>query len=77
MVFGEAMLSMQTAMHKEAILVEAARLLKPGGRYGIHELCLVPDDLEGRSEIGDRSAVVKKHPCRGTATDTRRVVGLA
>ena len=52
-VFGEAMLSMQTAVPKEAIVAEAARLLKPGGRYGIHELCLVPDDLEeGRkSEI--------------------------
>src|SRR6185437_10020692 len=23
----------------------ACRLLKPGGRYAIHELCLVPDDL--------------------------------
>ena len=45
-VFGEAMLSMQTAGHKEAIVKEAARLLKPGGRYGIHELCLLPDDLE-------------------------------
>ncbi len=52
-VFGEAMLSMQTAAHKGAIVAEAARLLKPGGRYGIHELCLVPDDLkeDRKSEI--------------------------
>lgn len=52
-VFGEAMLSMQTAAHKEDIVAEAARLLKPGGRYGIHELCLLPDDLETnrKSEI--------------------------
>lgn len=52
-VFGEAMLSMQTAVHKEAIVAEAARLLKPGGRYGIHELCLVPNNLaeSTKSEI--------------------------
>ena len=52
-VFGEAMLSMQTASHKEQIITEAARLLKPGGRYAIHELCLEPDDLDDatKSEI--------------------------
>lgn len=26
------------------------RLLKPGGRYGIHELCLTPDDLDEASK---------------------------
>ena len=45
-VLGEAMLTMQTASHKEQIITEAARILKPGGRYGIHELCLKPDDLD-------------------------------
>jgi SAM-dependent methyltransferase len=45
-VYGEAMLSMQTANAKARIIAEAARLLKPGGRYGIHELCLVPDDVD-------------------------------
>ena len=35
-VFGKAMLSMQTAGNKEAIVKKAARLLKPGRRYGIH-----------------------------------------
>jgi ubiquinone/menaquinone biosynthesis C-methylase UbiE len=44
-VYGEAMLSMQTAEHKRRIIAEAARILKPGGRYGIHELCLCPDDV--------------------------------
>lgn len=43
-VIGEAMLTMQTDRHKLEIMTEAARLLKPGGRYGIHELCLIPDD---------------------------------
>lgn len=45
-VYGEAMLTMQTPADKASIVGEAARLLKPGGRYGIHELCLVPDDLD-------------------------------
>jgi hypothetical protein len=44
-VYGEAMLSMQPATSKERIIREAARLLRPDGRYGIHELCLVPDDV--------------------------------
>ena len=45
-VYGEAMLSMQPETTKERIVAEAARLLRPGGRYGIHELCLVPDDVD-------------------------------
>jgi ubiquinone/menaquinone biosynthesis C-methylase UbiE len=45
-VYGEAMLSMQASTTKARIIAEAARLLKPGGRYGIHELCLTPDDVD-------------------------------
>ena len=45
-VYGEAMLSMQPASTKLRIVGEAARLLRPGGRYGIHELCLVPDEVD-------------------------------
>lgn len=44
-VLGEAMLSMQTAEHKRAIAAEAFRLLRPGGRYGIHELAVIPGDM--------------------------------
>jgi SAM-dependent methyltransferase len=44
-VYGEAMLSMQPPQQKARIVREAYRLLKPGGRYGIHELCLIPNDL--------------------------------
>lgn len=46
-VYGEAMLTMQGTEQKHRIVREAARLLQPGGRYGIHELCLVPDYLNG------------------------------
>lgn len=45
-VVGEAMLTMQSDANKAAIVGEAARLLDSGGRYAIHELCLVPDDID-------------------------------
>jgi SAM-dependent methyltransferase len=45
-VYGEAMLTMQTAAQKARIVAEAARLLQSGGRYGIHELSLIPDDVD-------------------------------
>lgn len=44
-VYGEAMLTMQGPEQKRRVVAEAFRLLKPGGRYGIHELSLTPDDL--------------------------------
>ena len=51
-VYGEAMLSMQPAPAKARIISEAARLLLPNGRYGIHELCLVPDDVHDEIRRG-------------------------
>jgi hypothetical protein len=45
-VYGEAMLSMQPESTKQRIVAEAARVLQSSGRYGIHELCLVPDDVD-------------------------------
>lgn len=45
-VIGEAMLTMQREQRKREIVAEAWRLLEPGGRYVIHELSLVPDDLD-------------------------------
>jgi hypothetical protein len=44
-VYGKAMLTMQSASQKRKIVQEASRILKSGGRYGIHELCLVPGHL--------------------------------
>ena len=54
-VYGEAMLTMQAPAAKDRIIAEAARLLRRGGRYGIHELSMVPDNLPGpmRAEITD------------------------
>lgn len=49
-VYGEAMLTMQTAAQKARIVQEAARILRPGGRYAIHELSLVPDTLDATTK---------------------------
>jgi SAM-dependent methyltransferase len=45
MVVGEAMLSMNSPEHKQLIMREAFRVLRPDGRYGIHELSIIPDDV--------------------------------
>ncbi len=45
-VYGEAMLTMQTKDAKHEIVREAHRLLKSGGRYGIHEMWLRADNLD-------------------------------
>jgi ubiquinone/menaquinone biosynthesis C-methylase UbiE len=44
-LFGEALLTLEPDSRKGEILAEVARLLRPGGRYGIHELLLTPDGL--------------------------------
>ena len=49
-LYGEAMLTMQADHHKVYIIREGLRLLKKGGRYGIHELCLQPDNLSVRDK---------------------------
>ncbi len=50
---GEAMLTMQSDRAKAEIATEARRVLRPGGRYAIHELALHPDTLtdEQKTEI--------------------------
>jgi len=44
-VIGEAMLSMNPLEHKQRIVQEAHRVLRPGGCYAIHELAIVPDNV--------------------------------
>jgi hypothetical protein len=69
-VYGEAMLSMQTPDQKSRIIREAQRLLKVGGRYGIHELCLIPDDLaeSTKLEIQNDLSTVIHHGTRPLTT---------
>ncbi|MFH5228646.1 class I SAM-dependent methyltransferase [Antrihabitans spumae] len=58
-VIGEAMLTMQGDNTKHAIIAEAARLLRPDGRYAIHELALAPDDLPDNVKADIRQALAK------------------
>lgn len=58
-VVGEAMLTMQIDEGKRHIVAESFRLLKPGGRYAIHELALVPDDVSGDIAEGVRDGVAR------------------
>jgi hypothetical protein len=45
-VYGEAMLTMHPEEKKREIVQEAQRLLRKGGRYGIHEMCLLAEDID-------------------------------
>ncbi len=49
-VIGEAMLTMQGDKAKRAIVAEAFRVLRPGGRYAIHELGLTPDGISQQTK---------------------------
>ncbi|MEV0170562.1 methyltransferase domain-containing protein [Streptomyces sp. NPDC050803] len=52
-VYGEAMLTMQPYPAKRRVVREARRLLDGSvGRYAVHELCLLPDDID--PELADR-----------------------
>lgn len=58
-VVGEAMLTMQGAKAKGAIVAEAARVLRPGGRYAIHELALTPDSLSDEIKTDIQHALAR------------------
>ncbi|GEE03150.1 methyltransferase [Gordonia spumicola] len=58
-VVGEAMLTMQTDKHKAEIIAEAFRVMRPGGRYAIHELALEPDTLDEATTTEIRRALAR------------------
>lgn len=45
-VFGEAMLATQGDQNRQLIIREAFRILKKEGLYGIHELGLIPENID-------------------------------
>ena len=66
-VIGEAMLSMQGDAAKHAIVAEASRALRPGGRYAIHELALTPDTVSDEVKTDVRQSLaraIKSMPAR-------------
>jgi SAM-dependent methyltransferase len=58
-VIGEAMLTMQGDAAKHAIVAEAARVLRPRGRYAIHELALTPDSVPEEISTEIRQALAR------------------
>lgn len=58
-VVGEAMLTMQTDKHKTQIIGEALRVLRPGGRYAIHELAIEPDEVEDEVKTEIRKSLAR------------------
>ncbi|MEB3983146.1 methyltransferase domain-containing protein [Mycobacterium sp. 663a-19] len=58
-VVGEAMLTMQGDAAKHAIVAEAARVLRPRGRYAIHELALTPDTVSEEVSTDIRQALAR------------------
>jgi len=44
-VFGEAYLTMQPDSLKHKVIAELARVLRPGGRFALHEVAFAPDDI--------------------------------
>lgn len=74
-VVGEAMLSMHPTKRKRAIVDEARRVLRTGGRYAIHELALQPDDLadeEVKVIQKDLSRAIRVGVSIGTVTEWKR-----
>jgi len=57
-VYGEAMMTMHPTPGKLRVMREAYRMLEPSGRYGMHELCLVPDDIDADLAEEIRVAIV-------------------
>lgn len=65
-VYGEAMLTMQSDTCKNEIIAEAFRVLNSQGRYGIHELCITPDDINPDTKRAIQKEVSEtiQHPAR-------------
>jgi phospholipid N-methyltransferase len=61
-VYGEAMMNMMPNDTKQLVIDESARILKPGGRYGFHEVYLKPDDIDDikRDEIAQALRAASK-----------------
>jgi SAM-dependent methyltransferase len=58
-VVGEAMLTMQGDAAKQAIVAEASRVLRPHGRYAIHELALTPDTVSEEISTDIRQSLAR------------------
>jgi SAM-dependent methyltransferase len=71
-VVCEAMLSMQSTTHKRAIVTEVARVLRSGGRFGLHELAFVGADAQRQRELEDEYTRVVRAGVRVCTVDEWR-----
>jgi len=55
-VIGESLLTLHDGDAKEAIVAEAVRLLRPGGRFAVHELAMAPDTMAEAADIAGQLA---------------------
>lgn len=62
-VVGEALLSMHGHDAKHAIVDEAARVLRPGGRYAIQEIALTPNGITEQARTDAREALSNAVKC--------------
>lgn len=58
-LYGEALLTLEPASRKAQIVAEAARLLRPHGRYAVHELLLTPDGLAESAKAEIQATLTK------------------
>ncbi|PSW60386.1 SAM-dependent methyltransferase [Photobacterium kishitanii] len=65
-VYCEAMLTMQSSARKKQIIKEAYRLLKTNGRFGIHEMCITPNDIDSNKQHEIQKALTEtiQHPAK-------------
>ena len=76
-VVGEAILTMQSDENKKRTLDEAYRILRPGGRLGIHELTLRPATLDREIQqqvLGDLTQTVHVGAQPLTSLDWRALI---
>ena len=79
-VVGEAFLTMQSEENKQRIFDEAYRVLRPGGRLGIHELSLRPASLDEETQKlvrGDLTRTIHVGARPLTSTDWQMLITRA
>jgi ubiquinone/menaquinone biosynthesis C-methylase UbiE len=63
-VYGESMLTIHSEQNKEKVITEVKRLLKPGGRYAMQEISVLPEDIHADKAEAIRRDVMRavRHP---------------
>lgn len=63
-VYGESMLSIHNEENKQNVMNEVKRILKPGGRYAMQEITVIPDDIDPAKADAMRKEIIRSvhHP---------------